>query len=99
MTKDKDWFRQGANLAQQLSDLDNIFQHLAGTDPETSEAIAFFLTMGELGYIDLKDEGIKLLLALLNGKRKALFATSPTTNEISKMGLMMPKSDAVYIDE
>ena len=42
---------------------------------------------------------IKLILDILNGDRLAVFATSDHLNEISKMGLQMPKSDAVYFDE
>jgi len=99
MPKDKEWFRQGANLAQQLSDDKPMYQFLAGSDPETSEAIAFLLTLGEMKYIDPEDPSIKLLLALLNARRMALFATSEKNNEITKMGLQMPRSDAVYVDE
>jgi len=104
MPQDKEWFRQGANLGQQLGDQiklgkTKIYPLLAGSDPETSETIGFFLVMGELGYIDLDDPSIKFLMAWLNVKRQALFATSEKTNEITKMGMQLPRSDDVYFDE
>ena len=104
MPQDKEWFRQGANLGQQLGDQiklggTKIYPLLAGSDPETSESIGFFLICGELGYIDLEDPSIKFIMAWLNIKRQALFATSEKTNEITKMGMQLPKSDAVYFDE
>lgn len=104
MPQDKEWFKQGANLGQQLGDQiklgkTRVYPKLAGSDPETSESIALFLVMGELGYIDLEEPSIKFIMAWLNIKRQALFATSEKTNEITKMGMQLPKSDAVYFDE
>ena len=101
MTKDKEFFRQGASLSQQLAHTKEgkIYQKLAGSDPETSKAIGFFLIMSELGYIDLEQPSMKLMMGLLDVERKALFATSEKTNEITKMGLQMPKEDAMYFDE
>ena len=55
--------------------------------------------MGELGYVNLETKGMKLLMALLNMKRQELFATSEKVNEITKMGMQLPKSDAIYFDE
>jgi len=86
-------FYKEASLSQQLSHRIPIYQKLAGSDPETSESIGFFLVMGELGYINLESKGMKLVMSLLNVKRQALFATSDKTNEITKMGLQMPKSE------
>jgi len=102
--QDKEWFRQGANLGQQLGDQvklgeTQVYPLLAGSDPATSEAIGFFLVLGELGYVNLETKGMKLLMALLNMKRQALFATSEKVNEITKMGMQLPKSDAIYFDE
>ena len=101
MTQSKEWFRQGASLSQQLgaSKDGKIFQKLAGHDPKTSLTIGRLLILGKHKIIDLEDPTIQLVLALKDVERKALFATSPHTNEISKMGLMLPKSDAIYIDE
>ncbi len=92
-------FRQQASLSQQLGAKDEIYQKLAGSDPETSMSIGFFLKLGELGYIDLKEPSWVLMMGLLDVKRKALFATSEKTNEISKMGMQMPRSEAVYDGE
>lgn len=104
MPKEKEWFRQGASLGQQLGDQvklgeRKVYSLLAGSDPETSESIGFFLVMGELGYINLESEGMKLVMALLNVRRQALFATSEKVNEITKMGMQLPRSDDVYFDE
>ena len=99
MPQSKEWFRQGASLSQQLADNIPIYQQLAGSDPETSEAIAFLITLGELKYIDLTQPNWVLIMRLLNARRQALFATSDKNNEITKMGMQMPKSDAVYYDE
>ena len=104
MPQDKEWFRQGANLGQQLGDQvklgeTQVYPLLAGSDPETSQSIGVFLVMGKLGYIDLESKGMKLVMSLLNIKRQALFATSEKVNEITKMGMQLPKSDAIYFDE
>ena len=104
MPQDKEWFRQGANLGQQLGDQiklgeTRVYPQLAGSDPETSEAIGFFLVLDELGDIDLEEPSLKFLMAWLNIKRQALFATSEKVNEITKMGMQLPKSDVVYRDE
>lgn len=99
MPQSKEWFRQGASLSQQLADTIPIYQQLAGSDPETSESIGFFLILGKLGYIDLEESSMKLVMELLNVKRQARFATSERNNEITKMGMQMPKSDAQYYDE
>jgi len=95
MTRSKAEFYQQASLSQKLSHKDNHFQMLAGADRQISKSIGFFLTLGELGYIDLNDPNMKLTLALLDIQRKAAFATSEKVNEITKMGLMMPKGDDI----
>ena len=104
MPKDKEFFRQGANLGQQLGDQvklgkTKVYPQLAGSDPATSEAIGFFLVCGEFGFLDLEDDGMRFFMAQLNIKRQALFATSEKVNEITKMGMQLPRSDAVYFDE
>jgi len=55
--------------------------------------------LGQHGILDLKDPSIMLLMDILNVTRKALFATSEKTNEITKMGLQMPKSEDVYFGD
>ena len=94
-SKSKYQFWQEASLSQKLADKIPIYQKLAGSDPETSEAIASLEVLGALGYIDLTKPSLKLVMGLLNAKRQALFATSPHTNEISKMGMQMPKGEDV----
>jgi len=93
--KSKYQFWQEASLSQKLADKIPMYQQLAGSDPETSESIAFFLTLGELGYIDLDSPSMQLLMGLLNGRRMALFATSPQNNDITKMGMQMPKGEDI----
>lgn len=100
-TQSKYEFRQQASLSQKLADKDDDFVELAGSDPDTSIAIQNLKVMGKFKIIDLEQPTFKLILALLNGRRKALFATSEKVNEISKMGLMMPKatSEVDFSDE
>ena len=91
-------FWKEASLSQKLAHRDPIYQKLAGSDPETSESIGFLLKLGELGYIDLKEEGWVLTMGLLDVKRKAKFATSEKVNEITKMGMQMPKAEDIISD-
>ncbi len=95
MTRSKAEFYQQASLFQKLSHKDDKFRMLAGADRQISESIGVFLILGELGYVDLEDSGMKLTLSLLDIKRKAVFATSEKVNEITKMGMMMPKGDDI----
>jgi hypothetical protein len=55
--------------------------------------------LGEHNMIDLKDPSIMLVLDLLDVTRKARFATSEKVNEITKMGLQMPKAEDVYFGD
>ena len=88
-------FWKEASLSQKLADKYPIFQQLAGSDPELSDSIGILLILGEFGLIDTKDTNIKLMLAILDVLRKARFATSDKTNEITKMGLQMPKGEEI----
>jgi hypothetical protein len=88
-------FWKEASLSQKLADKDPIYQQLAGSDPEISEAIGILLVLCELGVMDKKDPNVKMILAILDVKRKARFATSERTNEITKMGLQMPKAEDI----
>jgi len=92
-------FRQQASLSQRLGFHITDMQELAGSDPETSLAIQNLKVLGKHKIIDLEQPTIKLVLDLLNGKRLALFATSPHTNEISKLGFMLPAKESVFQDE
>ena len=89
-------FRQQATMSQLLGFLQPDFQELAGSDPETSIAIQNIKVLGKHKLLDIKQPGLKLILDLLNGRRMALFATSDKTNEISKLGFMLPTKKMVY---
>lgn len=96
MTKSKAEFQQESIMARQLSFSDQDFQELAGADPKTSLKIQSLKDLQTLGIIDKNDPLVKMMLVLLNGRRKALFATSERVNEISKMGMMLPRGVEVY---
>lgn len=84
-------FRQGAAMSQQLAELDSDYVELAGADPTISRKIQRIKIWIKHGFLDGKDKDVELLLDMLNGDRKAIFATSEKVNEITKMGLQMPK--------
>ena len=86
-------FYKEASLSQKLAYKDPIFKKLAGSDPETSQAIGFFEILGKHKIIDLEEPSWELVMDLLNVRRKALFATSEKVNEITKMGMQMPKAE------
>ena len=88
-------FYQEASLSSKLSHKDPIYSKLAGSDRELSNSIGFLLIMGQHKLIDLEEPSIKLMLDILDVQRKAAFATSDKTNEISKMGMQMPKGEDI----
>jgi len=89
-------FRQRASLSQQLADKDKIFQKLAGSNPEISKSIGILLVLCENGILNKNNPYVKLAIAVLDVERKADFATSEKTDVVTKLGLQMPKRDAVY---
>lgn len=91
-------FWKEASLSQKLADKDPIYQQLAGSDPEISESIGILLVLCELGIMNKDDPNVKMILAILDVKRKARFATSEKTNEITKMGLQMPKAEDIITE-
>ena len=91
-------FWKEASLSQKLANQIPIYTKLAGSDPETSETIGILLKLGELGYIDLDTDSWVLTMALLDVKRMARFATSDRVNEITKMGMQMPKAEDIISD-
>lgn len=94
MPKDTKYYTyQQASLSQKVAFKDKIFSKLAGSDQTISEAIGMLEIMCDMGMLDRDDPNTKLLLAILDVKRKARFATSEKTNEITKLGFMLPKSD------
>ena len=93
-------FYQESMMGQRVAYTYPEFTKLAGSDPATSESIGFFEVLGAHGFIDLKDPNWKLILDLLDMTRKAKFATSEKTNEITKMAFMLPKGTSeVDFDE
>ena len=95
MTRSKAEFYQQSSLSQKLSHKDEKFRMLAGADRQISESIGVLLILGELGYVDLDEPNMKLTVALLDIQRKAVFATSEKVNEITKMGMMLPKGEDI----
>lgn len=87
-----------ASLSQKLSAKEPIYQKLAGSDTELSDSIGVLLVLCEFGILDENHPNTKLLLAILDVQRKARFATSEKTNEITKMGFQMPKAEDIISD-
>jgi hypothetical protein len=86
-------FYKEASLSQQLAHRHPEYADYAGSDSEISVTLATFRVLFAHGIMDPEDPGIELVYALLNEHRKALFATSEKVNEITKMGLQMPKAE------
>ena len=84
-------FYKEASLSQQLAYRIPIYQKLAGTNQELSDSIGVLWYLGEKGIMDKKDT--EFILGLLDVLRLSHFATSEKVNEITKMGLQMPKSE------
>lgn len=91
-------FFQEASLSQKLAATEEgmIYQKLAGSDRKISDSIGFFLMLDKHELIDIEnDPNMSLMMDLLDVQRKSAFATSPHTNEITKMGLQMPKGENI----
>ena len=86
-------FYKEASLSQQLAYRMPEYSEYAGSDPDISKTIALLNHLHNHELIDLKDPNWKFVKDLLNEQRKAIFATSPKVNEITKMGLQMPKAE------
>lgn len=93
MSRSKYQFFQEASLSQKLAHKHKEYSEYAGSDQKTSLIIARLNILDEFGIIDLEEPNFKLMKALLNEKRKAMFATSEKVNEITKMGMQMPKAE------
>lgn len=91
MVRSKSEFRQEASLSQQLADKMPEYQDYAGADPSISISLAVLNVLAKHKKIDLEKGGFKFMKDMLNEQRKAIFATSDKVNEISKMGMQMPK--------
>ena len=86
-------FYKEASLSQQLAHRHPEYKEYAGADPKISITLATLNILDQHKIIDLKAPTWKLIKDLLNEQRKAIFATSEKVNEITKMGLQMPKSE------
>lgn len=86
-------FYQESSLSQKLAHKMPEYSQYAGTDPKTSIALSRLKIFADHKIIDPTNPAIKLVIDLLNEKRKAIFATSERVNEITKMGLQMPKAE------
>ena len=94
-SRSKHEFRQEASLSQKLASVDGDYTRYAGADKKTSLKIMFFETLGKHKKIDLTKGDLPLFMDLLHGRRKVLFATSEKVNEITKMGLQMPRGEDI----
>ena len=92
-TRTKYQFYQEASLSQKLAHKMPEYSDYAGSDPEISLSLALLNILAKHKMIDLEEKGWKLVKDLLNEQRKAKFATSEKVNEITKMGLQMPKAE------
>ena len=86
-------FYKMASLSQQLARRHPEYSEYAGADTKISLILALFNVLAKHGKIDLNEPGWKFVKDLLNEQRKAIFATSEKVNEITKMGLQMPKAE------
>lgn len=93
-------FRQQTSLSQRVGDQIPIMQMLSGTDPEISDSIAVLIYTNDPKNIELlQKDRVAWIIGLLNVIRLSRFATSDKTNEISKMGFMLPAKEFRVIDE
>ncbi len=95
-SRSKYQFYQESSLSQKLAHKMPEYSEYAGTDQKTSLTLARLKIFADHKIIDLKEPAFKLIYDLLNEKRKAMFATSEKVNEITKMGLQMPRSEDEY---
>jgi len=90
-------FRQQTMMSQRVSYEIEIIRKLAGSDPQISDSIAVLSFINDPE--NFKKSPIEFMLGLLDVLRLSHFATSENTNEISKMGFMLPSKEASYYDE
>lgn len=90
-------FRQQTSLSQRVGFKIPLMQILAGSDPQISDGIAVMSYLNDPE--NFKKPPVDFTIGLLNVLRLSRFATSEKTNEISKMGFMLPATEQVFIDE
>lgn len=86
-------FYREASLSQQLAHRHPEYSDYAGSDTKISLILALLNILSKHHKINLEDPNWKFVKDLLNEQRKAIFATSEKVNEITKMGLQMPKAE------
>lgn len=86
-------FYKEASLSQKLAHRHPEYSDYAGSDKNISITLALFNVLAKHKMIDLNEPNWKFIKDLLNEQRKATFATSEKVNEITKMGLQMPKAE------
>lgn len=86
-------FYKEASLSQKLAHKHPEYRDYAGSDKDISLTLALFNILDKHKIINLKDPNWCFMKDLLNEQRKAIFATSEKVNEITKMGLQMPKAE------
>jgi len=87
---------QQASLSQKVSHLNPLLKLLSGTDQDLSDSIAVISYISDPE--NRKLSSTDFVLGLLNVLRLSHLATSPTTNEITKLGFMLPKEEALVTD-
>ena len=98
MPKTSDFeFRQQVSLSSRASAEIDVLKYLSGSDPEISEGIGILWFLKEKKMID--PGTAEFIMGLLDVLRLARFATSEKTNEISKLGFMLPAKEIRIIDE
>jgi hypothetical protein len=91
--KSKYQFWQEASLSQKLADKIPMYQKLAGSDQEISDSIAVLTYVSDPK--NLEKTAIEFTIGLLDMLRMSHFATSDKVNEITKMGMQMPKGENI----
>jgi len=96
MSQNKFIAYQQASLSQKVSFKNPLLKLLSGTDQDLSDGIAVitYVTDPENSKKTPRD----YILGLLDVLRLSHLATSPTTNEITKLGFMLPKEEALVTD-
>ena len=95
--RSNDDFRIQASLSQKVSYDIAIIRKLAGSDPQISDSIAVLSYINEPE--NFKKSPTEFMLGLLDVLRLSHFSTSEKTNEISKLGFMLPTKEFAYYDE
>lgn len=88
-------FFQKITLGQQVSADDPVFKDYAGSDVETAKKLAFFNVLLKHGIIK-PTKTLTILIDLLKEKQKAVFASAPDTDVLTKLSLRKPQKRGGY---